>query len=194
MTSTQKTDVRQKLVDTAARLFYTQGYRATGINQIIEEADCCKASFYNHFPTQEDLLIAWLERSHNEATSRVRSILAQSLAPRDLVREIFRLHEEQLSASAYRGCPFMNCLAEIPMAESRVRQVMDWHQRTNRQILEEVVARVTRDKAPSAAQVVAIADDVEVIIQGGVTSSRLAGDLKQLRHAQKLTERILGLA
>lgn len=194
MASITKPDVRQKLVDTAARLFYAQGYRATGINQIIEEADVCKASFYNHFPTKEDLLIAWLERSHNEATATVRSVLAQPLAPRDLVREIFALHEAQLSATGYRGCPFMNCLAEIPVAESRVRQVMEWHRRTNRQMLEEIVARVTRGRPLSAEQINSLTDDMEVVLQGGVTSARQAQDPKHLRQAHRLAERILGLA
>jgi AcrR family transcriptional regulator len=194
MTAAPRADVRQKLVDTAGRLFYAQGYQATGINQIIDEADVCKASFYNHFPTKEDLLVAWLERNHNEATARVRSLLAQSLGPKELVGEIFRFHEEQLSASAFRGCPFMNCLAEMPVADGRVRQVMHWHMTTMRQVLEEIVGRVTRDRELRDEQIRALADDVEVVIQGGLTNARTASDLRPLRHAKQMTLRILGLA
>lgn len=194
MTAPPKVDVRQRLVETAGRLFYAQGYQATGVNQIIDEADVCKASFYNHFPTKEDLLVAWLERIHNEATARVRSLLAQPLSGRDLVAEIFRFHEEQLSASAFRGCPFMNCLAEIPVADGRVRQVMHWHTSTMRQILEEIVGRATRDRNLPTEQIVTLSDDVEVVMQGGLTNARKAGDLKPLRHAKQMTLRILGLA
>ena len=194
MTAAPKADVRQKLVETAGRLFYTQGYQATGINQIIDEADVCKASFYNHFPTKEDLLVAWLERNHNEATARVRSLLAQSLGPKELVGEIFRFHEEQLSASGFRGCPFMNCLAEMPVADGRVRQVMQWHITTMRQVLEEIVGRVTRDRELRKEQISALADDVEVVMQGGLTNARTTVDLKPLRHAKQMTLRILGLA
>ncbi len=194
MTAPPKVDVRQRLVETAGRLFYAQGYQATGVNQIIDEADVCKASFYNHFPTKEDLLVAWLERIHNEATARVRSLLAQPLSGRDLVAEIFRFHEEQLSASAFRGCPFMNCLAEIPVADGRVRQVMHWHTSTMRQILEEIVGRATRDRNLPTEQIGTLSDDVEVVMQGGLTNARKAGDLKPLRHAKLMTLRILGLA
>lgn len=194
MTAPSKVDVRQRLVETAGRLFYAQGYQATGVNQIIDEADVCKASFYNHFPTKEDLLVAWLERIHNEATARVRSLLAQPLSGRDLVAEIFRFHEEQLSASAFRGCPFMNCLAEIPVADGRVRQVMHWHTSTMRQILEEIVGRATRDRNLPTEQIGTLSDDVEVVMQGGLTNARKAGDLKPLRHAKLMTLRILGLA
>lgn len=194
MTAPPKVDVRQRLVETAGRLFYAQGYQATGVNQIIDEADVCKASFYNHFPTKEDLLVAWLERIHNEATARVRSLLAQPLSGRDLVAEIFRFHEEQLSASAFRGCPFMNCLAEMPVADGRVRQVMHWHTSTMRQILEEIVGRATRDRNLPTEQIGTLSDDVEVVMQGGLTNARKAGDLKPLRHAKLMTLRILGLA
>ncbi|MCC6150061.1 MAG: TetR/AcrR family transcriptional regulator [Planctomycetes bacterium] len=194
MTAPPKVDVRQRLVETAGRLFYAQGYQATGVNQIIDEADVCKASFYNHFPTKEDLLVAWLERIHNEATARVRSLLAQPLSGRDLVAEIFRFHEEQLSASAFRGCPFMNCLAEMPVADGRVRQVMHWHTSTMRQILEEIVGRATRDRNLPTEQIGTLSDDVEVVMQGGLTNARKAGDLKPLRHAKQMTLRILGLA
>jgi AcrR family transcriptional regulator len=193
MAAIEKADVRRKLVDTAGRLFYTQGYQATGINQIIEEADVCKASFYNHFPTKEDLLVAWLERSHNEVTVELRGLLARPLGARELVEEFFKFHELQLSTKAYRGCPFMNCLAEIPVSEGRVRQVMRWHLTASRQILEEIVSRVMQERDLRHGSFTALADDLEVVIQGGLAMARAAGDIKQIRHAQKMAERILGL-
>ena len=54
-------DTRKRIIDTASRLFYQQGYTATGINQIIEEADISKASLYQHFKSKEDLLLEYLE-------------------------------------------------------------------------------------------------------------------------------------
>ena len=50
-------DTRERILDTAARLFYAQGYNSTGINQVIKEANVAKASLYQHFPSKEDLLI-----------------------------------------------------------------------------------------------------------------------------------------
>jgi len=194
MTTGAKVDVREKLVETAARLFYAQGYQATGINQIIDEASVCKASFYNHFKTKEELLIAWLERSHSQAMSALRQRLAQAGTPRDQLAEFFRFQEERLEGSGFRGCPFMNTLAEVPGADEKVREIMRWHISAQRQLLEEFVARATRDQKLEKERAAGLVDDLEVIIHGGMTAARATGAFRGLRHAQKMAERILGLA
>ena len=63
-----------------------------------------------------------------------------------------------------------------------------------RQILEEIVGRATRDRNLPTEQIGTLSDDVEVVMQGGLTNARKAGDLKPLRHAKLMTLRILGLA
>ena len=48
--------VRDRILQTAMKLFYSQGMKSTGINQIIEESNAAKASFYHHFPSKRDLI------------------------------------------------------------------------------------------------------------------------------------------
>ena len=63
MTETaEKLNVRDRLLETAARLFYEKGYGATGINEVIKQAGICKASFYHHFKTKDDILDAVIAR------------------------------------------------------------------------------------------------------------------------------------
>ena len=62
----EKMNVRERILDTASRLFYDQGYQATGINQIIEEASIAKSSLYQHFRTKDDLLVAYLKIAERE--------------------------------------------------------------------------------------------------------------------------------
>ena len=52
---------RRRLLDTATRLFYAEGIRAAGIDRIIAEAGVAKATFYNHFPSKDDLVLAYIE-------------------------------------------------------------------------------------------------------------------------------------
>ncbi|WP_414647246.1 TetR/AcrR family transcriptional regulator, partial [Chitinophaga sp.] len=52
-------DPKQRLLDTATALFYNQGYHATGINQVIEEAGVARASLYLHYESKESLLLAF---------------------------------------------------------------------------------------------------------------------------------------
>ena len=53
---------RQRILDTAFRLFYARGLRAVGVDTIIAESGVAKATFYKHFPAKDDLVLAYLDR------------------------------------------------------------------------------------------------------------------------------------
>ena len=53
---------RDRILDTAFRLFYARGIRAVGVDLIIAESDVAKATFYKHFPAKDDLVVAYLDR------------------------------------------------------------------------------------------------------------------------------------
>ena len=53
---------REKILATAFRLFYAQGFRAAGIDTIIAESGVAKATFYKYFPAKDDLILAYLEK------------------------------------------------------------------------------------------------------------------------------------
>lgn len=59
-----RTNSRQAIVETASRLFFSQGYHATGLNQIIKESECPKGSLYYYFPNgKEELALECIERT-----------------------------------------------------------------------------------------------------------------------------------
>ena len=55
-------DVRDRILDTASRLFYERGVRAVGVDLVVLEAAVAKTSLYRYFPTKDDLIVAFLER------------------------------------------------------------------------------------------------------------------------------------
>jgi AcrR family transcriptional regulator len=54
---------RDRILDVAGPLFWREGYRAIGVDRVIAEADVAKATFYKHFPSKDDLIVAWIERA-----------------------------------------------------------------------------------------------------------------------------------
>jgi AcrR family transcriptional regulator len=58
---------RERILSVAGRLFYRDGYRATGIDRVIAEADVAKATFYKHFSSKDDLILTWIARSEAQA-------------------------------------------------------------------------------------------------------------------------------
>ena len=81
--------VKDQIVETASRLFYEQGYNATGINQIIEEAGVAKASLYQHFPSKEDLLAEYLSMEAARTMDSLNKEVARHGTVRDKIMAIF---------------------------------------------------------------------------------------------------------
>ena len=74
---------RRRLLDTATRLFYAEGIRAAGIDSIIAEAGVAKATFYNHFPSKDDLVLAYIEEQDQLGRAATSALPSQS--PREMI-------------------------------------------------------------------------------------------------------------
>lgn len=148
---------RRSLLDTATRLFYTVGIRAVGIDRIIAEAGVAKATFYNHFPSKDDLVLAYIEEQDRLGRHAVSALPEQP--PRAMIAAIMGRISEAVVAGGWRGCPFLNAAAEYPDPTSPVRQAIDarraWYHDTLRKLLA-----ADGDAAPSvtASLLVALSD------------------------------------
>ena len=77
----QKSSVKERILNTASRLFYHQGYNSTGINQIIAEADIAIGSLYKHFQSKADLLYYYLEQEEIEYFANLDDYLKEEKHP-----------------------------------------------------------------------------------------------------------------
>jgi AcrR family transcriptional regulator len=71
MSSTNAKSARERIIDVAGPLFYREGYRAIGVDRVISEASVAKATFYNHFPAKDDLIVAWIEKAEASANANL---------------------------------------------------------------------------------------------------------------------------
>jgi AcrR family transcriptional regulator len=134
---------RERIVEAAADLFYAHGLRAVSADKIIERAGITKVTFYRHFPTKDDLIVAYLER---RAAWERGAILGASEAAHGNVDETIRLVSEGIGREActpgFRGCPFINAAAEYADADHPVRKVVDDHRTWFRSMLEKLTASI----------------------------------------------------
>ena len=63
---------RQRILETAFRLFYAHGIRGVGVDRIIAESGVAKATFYKHFPAKDDLVVAYLDKVDDTWTGQLR--------------------------------------------------------------------------------------------------------------------------
>ncbi|BCH26162.1 TetR family transcriptional regulator [Mesorhizobium sp. L-8-10] len=148
---------RRRLLDTATRLFYTEGIRAVGIDRIIAEAGVAKATFYNHFPSKDDLVLAYIEEQDQLGREATSALPKQS--PRKMIAAILGRISEAVVTGDYRGCPFLNAAAEYPDPNSPVRQAIDARRAWYHGVLRKLLA-ADGDPAPSvtASLLVALSD------------------------------------
>jgi AcrR family transcriptional regulator len=147
---------RRRVLDTATRLFYAEGVHAVGIDRIIEEARVAKATFYNHFPSKDELVRAYIEEQDQlgrAATSRLAR-----LPPRETIFAIFARIGEAALQPGYRGCPFLNAAAEYPDPANPVRRAVDDHRRWFRDLLRGLLLADGHQDPVRTADILVILD------------------------------------
>lgn len=144
--------MRDRIIEAAADLFYAQGIRAVSAEKIIARVGITKVTFYRHFPTKDDLVVAYLEG--RAAWEREAVTGARQAAGAD-VAEVFRMIAEGIGAQScapgFRGCPFINAAAEYADPDHPVRTVVDTHRRWFKNAVEEMLAQIGVTDPPDVA-------------------------------------------
>jgi len=107
--------VRERVLETAATLFYQEGVRAVGVDLVVERSGVAKTSLYRHFATKDDLVVAFLEREDAEYWEGWESVSVQNTDDAEAeLKAHLRFIAEHIAAPRYRGCPFLNVATEFP--------------------------------------------------------------------------------
>ncbi|GAA1657834.1 TetR/AcrR family transcriptional regulator [Actinoplanes couchii] len=163
-TVTATPPMRERLLDAATDLFYAQGLRAVSADRIIERVGTTKVTFYRHFRTKDDLVVAYLERRAGLERDGIGQAVEMAAGDPD---KALALIAEGIGAvvcgPGYRGCPFINAAAEYPDPDSPVRRVVDTHRRWYSTLFEQIIAPLGRpDQAAVVAQLVLLRDGAMV--------------------------------
>jgi AcrR family transcriptional regulator len=166
--ATPATDVRQRILDTASRLFYERGVRAVGVDLVVEASGVAKTSLYRHFHTKDDLVVAFLEREDVAFWSQWDEVAARH--PGDPAGELeahLRWIGKRLARANYRGCPQINVAAEFAEAEHPARGVSRQHMQALRKRLTELARHF------GAARPGELAAQLGVLVNGAFVSSSM---------------------
>ena len=120
----ESSTTRQKILETASKLFYEKGIPYVGINEVISESGIAKRTLYRWFSSKDILIeevtkyraqqwIGWFEKA---VTERGNTPKEQLLATFDVMREWY-------ASPGFRGCPFINAVLEIADASHKAHHV-----------------------------------------------------------------------
>jgi AcrR family transcriptional regulator len=117
---------RERLLETARRLFYTEGIHTVPVDRLVTEAGVTRATFYRHFPAKEDLVEAYLRATDADLRAAVADALDQASPQRSAVALLDLIGQVTCSAG-FRGCHFINASAEYPDPAVPVRTAVAEH-------------------------------------------------------------------
>jgi AcrR family transcriptional regulator len=158
-TRSSTSEARQRILETADRLFYSEGIRAVGIDRVIAEADVAKATLYAHFPSKDDLIVAVLR--HREES--VREFFCSAMEKhtkrgKSKLQAFFAALKEWFQSPDFRGCAFIN--AAIELADPKhpgTKFVREYKQRFRQMLdsfVEEAVGKAHARLTPAVAVLV----------------------------------------
>ena len=104
---------RERILATAARLFQRDGIPGTGVDRLIDEAGVAKATFYRHFASKDDLVVAWLRSAEARWIDEVAGAIDHSLPPIEQIDRFWSVVADWQERHDCAGCPYLNTLVEI---------------------------------------------------------------------------------
>jgi AcrR family transcriptional regulator len=133
---------RARLVHVAIELFYSRGFQAVGVDQILAAAGVTKTTFYKHFESKDDLVVAAIQQRDQWEmqawTNAVQKIAGDD--PKKQLLAFFDVLDVWFNAPDFHGCQFINAAAEFPNPNDPVHAVAAEHKRKNRDFFRDLAA------------------------------------------------------
>ncbi|NUP49550.1 MAG: TetR/AcrR family transcriptional regulator [Catenulispora sp.] len=157
---------RERVLGTATRLFYAEGIHTVGVDRVIADASVAKATFYHHFKSKEDLVLAYLSTEYARQRTVLDAVPGTGL---DRLSAILTKLAALSEGPGFRGCPFLNAAAEYPDATTPVRRLVDEYRAWFRTLMLSLLTEADRPDADQKA-------DLLLLIRDGITVAGGLGD------------------
>jgi AcrR family transcriptional regulator len=173
-----KIAMKDRILETADRLFYLQGIRAIGVDTIAAEIGISKRTLYNHFPSKDALIAAYLERRFVQPRPSDKPPAEQILATFDSL-------ERRFASKDFRGCPFVNAVAELGTEEQSVRKVAVAFKESRRLWFRDLLIQLGVNDAE------ALATQLTLLVDGSIAQDLVRNDPAMARAAKEAAKVLL---
>ncbi|MBI3738037.1 MAG: TetR/AcrR family transcriptional regulator [Chloroflexi bacterium] len=167
---------KDKVFQTASRLFYQNGYRAIGVDTLAAESGIGKMTLYRHYHSKDDLIVAYLKDSNETLWSNFEQITKDTPTPREKLLAFFESLQDYVKTPACYGCPFLNVATEYPETDYPGHQVAIEHKQSVRTRFRQL-AKEAGAKKPDA-----LADQLFLLMDGAYMASRMFGAKNPAAH------------
>ncbi len=175
---------RERLLATAERLFYAEGFHATGIDRLVAEAGVARMTLYNHFPSKEALIEAVLERRFRRYLDELQGAIDHRGTGSALMA-LVECHCRWLSSASREGCIVIKAIAEF---EHHAPGIAQQGRALKQDLLAMIRDALARDEQPASAPA---AERVLLAMEGANTLAPLLGPDRTAAHLRAMLPRML---
>lgn len=167
----KKTQIKEHIVTVASKLFYTNGYNATGINEIIAKSEIAKATLYHHFKSKEAICVAYLEKRHTAFMKELKEYVAAKNEGKQKLLVIFDFLRDLYRKGDFHGCWGIKTLGELSPENEKILAMIQRQKKELLLLLGEIVGDVIANI--SLAETEKISGGIYLLYEGAITESHL---------------------
>jgi AcrR family transcriptional regulator len=177
----EKPTMNERILETADRLFYLRGIRAVGVDTIAAEIGISKRTLYNHFPSKDELIAAYLAR-------RFRQPPSSDKPPAEQILGTFDSLERRFASKDFRGCPFVNAVAELGAEDRAVKKIAVAFKESRRIWFRDLLMRL------EVADPDHLATQLTLLVDGAIAQDLVRDDPSMARAAKEAARVLLANA
>ena len=181
--------MKERIIETAASLFYNKGYNLTGINEVISASGIAKATLYNHFKSKEELCLAYLKHKHAVFLKDLEVFADSKAKGKEQILALFDFLYSSFQEKDFNGCWSVNTVAEIPSENEKIRVEIRREKNEFIQLIETLIqhnlASISLQTLPSLAK------KIYLLYEGAIVESNLHNSDWPIKEARDLCQKIL---
>lgn len=177
---------RARIMASASQLFSQYGYQAVGVDTLVAEANVAKATLYKHFPSKDDVIVAYLHQEDENLWHWWEEAVEDATTPRERLLAVFNMVEKRVTSPTCYGCPFLLAAAEFPKQDHPAHRFAVEHKKKVQQRLFSLISAAGFDNPDQ------LTDALYLIYDGAWMSARLFGPQNPAEQLSAQVERVIG--
>lgn len=177
---------RQRILNAATRLFYSEGINATGVERLATEASVSKRTLYQHFPSKTAIVEEYLRCIQQGVGDPIQPAPdASKRTPRERILSLFATPSPDRQI---RGCPFHNAAVEAADVMPEIHDIVQEHKRNY------IKGLIKLARQAGAINPTLLGNQLGLLYEGAAALSTSLDDPAPWTHARKAAQTILDQA
>lgn len=177
---------QQDVLDTACKLFYADGFRATGIDRILAKSGAAKMTLYHHYPSKDALMVAALNRQDREVREHFAAEVERRTSdPRARLLAVFDVLADAVAAPNFHGCMASRAAAEYGDPAHPVHAAAAEHKRRLFAWMQDLA------RAAGAPRTYELAAQLMLLFDGAIVISQVTGAKDAAAQAKKAASSVI---